>query len=177
MMETLSSTYTDANKNPLNTTMPHPTSPLLSQAWIKPQSLIQCQVKKKNLYARFFSRQVIPSSSPGHLYFYFDEQYYLLKTGNKSDWTENKMAGKHCQGLLWPPHFGLLTLPTCNSGEMETPLAGRSTGRHALTSPSCGSWLREFLLIINPIAISETSRHSHFRQMEAIWKQNVTTPN
>lgn len=47
MMETLSSTYTDANKNPLNTTMPHPTSLLLSQAWIKPQSLIQCQVKKK----------------------------------------------------------------------------------------------------------------------------------
>lgn len=179
-LETLSSTYTDANKNPLNTTMPHPTSPLLYQAWIEPQSLTQCQVKKPhNSMPGFFSREVLPSSSPGHFHFYFDEQYYPLKTGNKSDRTENKTAGKHCQGSLWPPHFVLLTLPTCNSREMETPLAGRSTGRHALTSPPCGSWLKESLLIINPTAISETPCHSHFIQsfiLEAKWRY-VTTPN
>lgn len=122
---------------------------------------------------------MFPSSSPGHLHFYFDEQYYPLKTGNKSDWTENKTAGKHCQGSLWPFHFVLLTLPTCSSGEMETPLAGRSTGRHALTSPSCGSWLKESLLTINPKAISETSCHSNFIQsfiLDAKWRY-VTTPN
>jgi len=37
-----------------------------------------------------------------------------------------------------------------------------STGRHVLTSLSCGSWLREPLLIINLISMSETSCRSHF---------------
>lgn len=160
--------------------IPHPTSPLPFQAWIKPEKVWYKAGEKNNSLSLSFSRQAFPSPFPGHFHFYFDEQYYPLRTGSKSDQTGNKAIGNLRQGSLWPPHFVLLTLTTCISGGMKTSAAAQEHREACADQPS--TWQLAEGLVCWSLTQYPLVKHlaTVILYKVLFWKQKwryVTTPN